>query len=104
MMASVVKSELVLAALGVVAVVLVMKNIGSIAQTAATATVDAVKDAATGVVLGAGDALGVPRTDETECEKAMREGRTWDASFACPASTFIDYTIHGYIDPANKGL
>ncbi|MBV6324359.1 hypothetical protein [Duganella violaceipulchra] len=40
-------------------------------------------------VQDAGDLLGIPRTNETECEKALREGRTWDASFACPAGTFI---------------
>lgn len=43
--------------------------------------------------LTAGDALGVPRTDMTECEKAKAEGRTWDASFACPASTFLGYVF-----------
>lgn len=43
------------------------------------------------VVYGIGDAIGVPRTDETECQKAIREGRTWDASFACPAVDFLKY-------------
>jgi hypothetical protein len=42
-------------------------------------------------VLGIGDAIGLPRTNETECERAKREGRTWDASFACPASDFLSY-------------
>jgi hypothetical protein len=42
-----------------------------------------------GVVEGAGEMIGIPRTNETECEKAKREGRTWDASFACDAWTFI---------------
>jgi branched-subunit amino acid permease len=44
-----------------------------------------------GVVLGLGDGFGIPRTDMTECEKAIAEGRTWDASFACPASDFLGY-------------
>lgn len=47
--------------------------------------------AVSGVVYGVGDAIGLPRTDETECERAKREGRTWDASFACPAGDFIKY-------------
>lgn len=42
-------------------------------------------------VLGIGDAIGLPRTNETECERAKREGRTWDASFACPAGDFLSY-------------
>jgi hypothetical protein len=44
-------------------------------------------------VLTAGDALGVPRTNMTECEKAKAEGRTWDASFACPAGDFLGYVF-----------
>nr|WP_315540506.1 hypothetical protein [uncultured Comamonas sp.] len=35
--------------------------------------------------------LGVPRTNMTECERAKAEGRTWDASFVCPAGDFIKY-------------
>ena len=45
--------------------------------------------AATDAVLSVGDAVGIPRTNETECQRAIREGRTWDASFACPAGTFL---------------
>lgn len=44
-----------------------------------------------GVALGIGDAIGVPRTNMTECERAKAEGRTWDASFACPAKDFLSY-------------
>ena len=38
-----------------------------------------------------GEAVGIPRTNQTECERAKAEGRTWDASFACPAGDFIRY-------------
>lgn len=48
-----------------------------------------VVDLAAGGVIGIGEAIGVPRTNLTECEKAIAEGRTWDSSFACPAGTFI---------------
>lgn len=44
-----------------------------------------------GVALGIGDAIGIPRTDLTECERAKAEGRDWDASKYCPASDFISY-------------
>ncbi|TBO31326.1 hypothetical protein EYS42_08760 [Aquabacterium lacunae] len=40
-----------------------------------------------------GAAVGVPRTNETECQRALREGRTWDASFACDAGTFLKSTF-----------
>lgn len=52
-------------------------------------------DLADGVVKGAtegvGSIVGIPRTNMTECERAKAEGRTWDASFACPAKDFITY-------------
>jgi hypothetical protein len=71
--------------------VLVKKN-GAAADVGA-ALGEAAANAATGAVAGAamgiGDAIGIPRTNETECEKAMREGRYWDASFACPAGDFL---------------
>lgn len=51
-------------------------------------------------VLTAGDVLGIPRTDMTECEKAMAEGRTWDASFACPGGDFLAYLAKGKLAPA----
>lgn len=60
-------------------------------KAAASAATGVVVDAASGVVIGAGKAVGIPETDESECAKAMREGRTWDASFACPAGTFLKY-------------
>lgn len=42
-----------------------------------------------GIATGIGDQIGIPRTNMTECEKALAEGRRWDASFACPAATFL---------------
>jgi hypothetical protein len=58
---------------------------------AAAGVVTAVGDAAAGTVVGIGQTFGIPATSETACEKAKREGRTWDASFACPASNFLGY-------------
>jgi hypothetical protein len=48
-----------------------------------------IADTAAAGVVGTGQVFGIPATNETECQKALREGRTWDASFACPAGTFI---------------
>lgn len=61
----------------------------------ASTAVDTVVGAGTGVVLGAGDAVGIPRTNLSECERAKAEGRTWDASFACPAGSFLKYVFGG---------
>jgi hypothetical protein len=50
---------------------------------------NAVNAAGVGVVENIGLAVGIPRTNMTECERAKAEGRWWDASFACPAGDFI---------------
>jgi hypothetical protein len=64
-------------------------NGATVGQTVGEAAVSTIVGAGTGVVLGVGEAVGIPRTNMTECERAIAEGRTWDASFACPAGTFI---------------
>lgn len=60
-------------------------------KAAGTAVGSALDWSAQKVGYGVGDAIGVPRTNETECERAKREGRTLDASFACPAGDFLEY-------------
>ena len=60
---------------------------------AAAGIVKAGADVAAGTIVGIGEVIGVPATNETECEKAKREGRTLDASFACPASDFIGWAF-----------
>lgn len=67
------------------------KGVAEAAATIAQSAVEVVDEAASGAVVGIGKAIGVPPTDETECARARREGRTWDASFACPAGTFLGY-------------
>lgn len=60
-----------------------------LAWTAGSTAVDMADGLIGGAVNGIGDLVGVPRTDMTACERALSEGRKWDASFACPASKFI---------------
>jgi hypothetical protein len=59
------------------------------------AVVDVVDGVIGGTVVGIGQAVGVPPTSQTECQRAMAEGRTWDASFACPAGDFLGYAFGG---------
>jgi len=61
---------------------------------AGEAVVDLVDGVVSGGALAIGDKIGIPRTDMTKCQIAIAEGRTWDASFDCPASDFL-----GYINP-----
>lgn len=58
-------------------------------EDAGGAVVDLVDGVISGAAKGVGDIVGVSRTNKTACELALAEGRTWDASFACSAGTFI---------------
>lgn len=87
---------LIAAGVGLLAVGLFVWKKGGVsgaAQAVGGAAVDAVGGVASGVVYGIGDTLQIPRTSETECSRALREGRTWDASFACPAADFLRGTF-----------
>lgn len=79
------------AALGaVVLYVLAKKKSGeSLAGSAGRAAATAVGDAAVGAVKGIGSVFGIPDTSLTQCEKDIAAGRTWDASFSCPAGRFV---------------
>jgi hypothetical protein len=98
------KTDAVLIGLAVVAAVIIKKNMVGLMAGASSAVVEAVTDAGAGVAIGIGDVIGVPRTNESECEAAMREDRKWDASFACPLSVYTSFLMNGYIDTKNKGL
>lgn len=56
--------------------------------------VDLVDGIVSGGVVEIGQKVGIPATNQTECEKAKAEGRTWDASFACPATDFVKYVFN----------
>lgn len=62
-----------------------VKGAGGVAQSVGTAVVDT----GTGFVYGIGDGIGIPRTNMTQCQKDIADGKTWDASFSCPAGTFL---------------
>lgn len=93
------KTYLVAGAVAAVAVAYVVWRArsasGSLAHdlgyTVGSAAFSAVDGALSGVVYGVGDAIGVPRTNMTQCELDKAAGRTWDASFSCPAKDFISY-------------
>lgn len=59
-----------------------------------SAAVDMADGVVSGAVTTVGEAVGIPQTNLTECERAKAEGRTWDASFACPARDFLSYVFN----------
>lgn len=63
----------------------------------------AVVEAGAGLVLGAGDAIGLPRTDAELCRRALAEGRTWDASFVCSAGDWLGSLMRDPPGPNSTG-
>lgn len=70
-------------------------GISSAAQDIGAGAVEAVGGLAGGAVVGVGGLVGIPPTNLSKCEQAIADGRTWDASFDCPAGRFIDYVTSG---------
>jgi hypothetical protein len=67
------------------------KGAAGIGASIGAGAVELVDSVVSETVIAGGEVVGIPRTDLTECEKAKAEGRTWDASFACPAGDFLKY-------------
>lgn len=67
------------------------KGAAGLGKDIATGTIELVDSVVSETVIAGGEVVGIPRTNQTECEKAKAEGRTWDASFACPAGDFLKY-------------
>jgi hypothetical protein len=98
------KTDAMLIGIAVVGLVIVSRNLQGLTAGIVGGAADIIVEAGTGAVIGVGDIIGVPRTNDSECVAAMKAGRSWDASFACPAGTYLNYMLHGYIDTNNKGL
>lgn len=60
---------------------------------------ETIGNGAAGVVVGIGETIGIPATDVDRCRQAMTEGNTWDASFYCPATTFLEWAATGRPKP-----
>lgn len=69
------------------------RGAGGVAQDASRAVVNVAGGAATGVVHGVSDVIGMPVPERAACDAAKAEGRTWDASFMCPAGEFVSYVF-----------
>lgn len=80
-----------LAGLGLVLATYVGTHAKQAGQAVGSAAVDLANGVITGSVISIGEAVNVPPTSQTACEKAKADGNTWDASFACPAGDFLSY-------------
>lgn len=60
-----------------------------VTQRLASGAVGVVNDVAVGTVKGIGQIVGIPDTNTSACQRALAEGNYLEASFQCPAGTFI---------------
>lgn len=67
----------------------------SIAASVGSAAVTVADEVAGGVVMGVGEVFGIPATNKDQCTLDLEAGRTWDASFSCPAGRFIKEGLFG---------
>lgn len=63
--------------------------VSDVVSTAGTAVVDA----SAGAVIGLGEVVGIPETNQDQCSIDLANGDTWAASFSCPASRFLKSTL-----------
>lgn len=56
---------------------------------AGAAVVSTAGEVAAGTVEGVGEILGVPPTNQTQCQRDLAAGDWWEASFSCPAGDFL---------------
>ncbi len=56
---------------------------------AARGAVNLATDTIGGAVVGVGDAIGIPSTNMSECERLLAAGSYWQASFKCPAGVYL---------------
>ena len=60
-----------------------------VASGVATAIVTTAADATAGAVVGAGEVIGIPQTDLTQCQMDINNGDWWAASFSCPMPVYL---------------
>lgn len=77
---------------GVLAAVLLFiwyKGFAGAAQATAQAAVGVVTGTVAGTAVGIGEAVGIPNTNATQCQKDIAAGNTWASSIDCSAGTFL---------------
>ena len=64
-----------------------------VGETVGKGAVDLADGVLSGTVQGIGGVVGIQPTNLTKCQQDIAAGRTWDASFSCPAGTWLKYLV-----------
>ena len=74
------------------------------AKGAASDVAELVVKSAEGAIIGVGKAVGIPETDAQQCEQYVNAGDWWNASFFCPAGTFLKSATGAVIDTVSGAV
>lgn len=72
-----------------------LRGFGGVAKDVTKAAVNTASGAVAGVVVGAGQAVGLPDTSMTQCEIDIANKDYFAASVSCPASRFLQFAATG---------
>lgn len=59
------------------------------ARAVGSAVAETAGEVAVGAVEGLGQVIGIPPTNQTQCQRDIAAGDWWEASFSCPAGDFL---------------
>jgi hypothetical protein len=79
------------AGLGLLGLVVYRSSGGAagLARAATSQAINVASEVGAEGVLSIGDAIGLSRTDRDECARLLEARQWWDASFKCPAGTWL---------------
>ena len=69
------------------------KGVAGVGNSIGTAAADLTNGIITGGVTTIGQVVGIPKTNQTQCQIDKANGDTWAASFSCPALDFLKYAL-----------
>ena len=71
------------------------RGVKGAAADVAGAAVNAAAGTVEGATIAAGSIVGIPQTDQTQCEAACAAGDGWSASKYCTAGRYLSYLLNG---------
>lgn len=89
------EQTLIIAAVVLVVGYIAIRGFSGAAKDVTKAAVDTATGAVAGVVVGAGEAVGIPDTSQTQCEIDIANKDYWNASFHCDAGRFLRFAATG---------
>ncbi|MGH7886254.1 MAG: hypothetical protein ACREPG_00185 [Candidatus Binatia bacterium] len=89
---------------GIAALIMFPQIVGKLGFRIGRTAITVVIDAATGAVIAIGESVGIPATDAAKCKEYVDAGDFWQASFYCPAGTFLKEAGGAVVDTVTGAI